>query len=334
MIIRCLALFCMTNFAAWSQEPPVLTRPIPFNTPEADAIVSKIQIFPKDNAWNADISTWPKAANSQELINSIGPNLKLRSNYDMAYILVPPNQKLVDVKITGYPDESDKGPYPIPDDLPIEGWPSEYRTRKQGRLLTLLDVQRDVINENGDRHAIIVDPTRGKLYEFYQMKRSDRGWEAAQASIFDLNSNTLRPAGWTSADAAGLPIFPAVVRHDEIQRGEINHALRFTVPKTRRAYVHPATHFASKLDDPKLPRMGERFRLRSDFNMSGFSKEAQVVLKALQKHGMILADNGIAWGMSFAPDERMKPLHEELRKVSGKNFEVAIDPLQKVSRKK
>lgn len=324
MTIRCLVVFFLATLAACSQVPPVLTRPIPFNTPEADAIVSKMQIFPKDNAWNADISQWPIAPNSQDLINSIGPNLKLRSNYDMAYILVPPNQKLVDVKITGYPDESDKGPYPVPDDLPIEGWPSEYRTRKQGRLLTLLDVQRDVINENGDRHAIIVDPARGKLYEFFGMKRTDQGWEAAQASIFDLNSNTLRPAGWTSADAAGLPIFPAVVRYDEIQRGEINHALRFTVPRTRRAYVHPATHFASKLDDPKLPRMGERFRLRSDFDLKSFTREAQVVLKALQKHGMILADNGIAWGMSFAPDERMKPLHHELRLVLGKDFEAVL----------
>ncbi|MFT3878064.1 MAG: hypothetical protein QM703_00210 [Gemmatales bacterium] len=326
MTIRCLALFCMISLAAWSQEPPALTKPIPFNTPEADAIVSKMQIFPKDNAWNVDITTWPIADNSKDLINSIGPNLKLRSNHDMAYILVPPNQKLVDVKINGYPDESDKGPYPISDELPIEGWPSEYRTRKQGRLLTLLDVQRDVLNEGGDRHAIIVDPTRGKLYEFFGMKRTDHGWEAAQASIFDLNSNALRPAGWTSADAAGLPIFPAIVRYDEIQRGEINHALRFTAPKTRRAYVHPATHFASKLDDPKLPRMGERFRLRSDFNMTGYSKEAQVVLKALQKHGMILADNGIAWGMSFAPDERMKVLHDGLRKVSGKDFVVVTNP--------
>ncbi|HQR08179.1 MAG TPA: hypothetical protein PLN21_15230 [Gemmatales bacterium] len=331
MTIRCFALFCMISLVARSQEPPVLTKPVPFNTQEADAIVSRMQIFPKDNAWNADITRWPIAHNSKDLINSIGPNLKLRSNHDMAYILVPPNQKLVEVKITGYPDESDKGPYPVPDDLPIEGWPSEYRTRKQGRLLTLLDVQRDVINENGDRHAIVVDPTRGKLYEFYQMKRTDRGWEAAQASIFDLNSNTLRPAGWTSADAAGLPIFPAVVRYDEIQQGEIKHAIRFTVPKTRRACVHPATHFASKLDDPKLPRMGERFRLRGDFNLTGFSKETQVVLRALQKHGMILADNGIAWGMSFAPDERMKALHEELRLVTGKDFQVVIDPLNRGS---
>lgn len=326
MTLRCLVFFLLSNLASFSQEPPVLSKPIAFNTPEADAIVSRLQIFPKDNAWNADISHWPIAPNSKDLINSIGSNLKLRSNHDMAYILVPPNQKLVDVKITGYPDESDKGPYPVPDELPIEGWPSEYRTRKQGKLLTLLEVQRDVINEKGDRHAIIVDPTRGKLYEFYQMKRTDRGWEAAQASIFDLNSNTLRPAGWTSADAAGLPIFPAIVRYDEIQRGEINHALRFTAPKTRRAYVHPATHFASKNNDPKLPRMGERFRLRSNFNMTGFSQEAQVVLKALQKHGMILADNGIAWGMSFAPDERMKPLHDELRIVTGKDFVVVTSP--------
>lgn len=310
----------------FSQDQTAIKQPILFNTPQADAIVASLQIFPKDNAWNTDITGWPVSPNSRDLVNSIGGNLKLRSNHDMAYILVPPDQKLVEVKLTSYPHESDPGPYPVPDNLPIEGWPSEYRSRRQGRLLSLQDVQRDMVNEGGDRHAIIVDPIRGKLYEFYQMKRTDHGWQAAQASIFDLHSNKQRPAGWTSADAAGLPIFPAIVRYDELQRCEIRHALRFTAPKTRRAYVYPATHFASKSDDPKLPRMGERFRLRSDFNMSGYSRDAQTVLKALQKYGMILADNGIAWGMSFAPDDRRKPLYDELRKVLGKDFEAVTLP--------
>lgn len=303
-----------------------ITKPIPFHSPEADSIVQKLHIFPSDNAWHADVSTWPVAVNSRVLVASVGTGLKLRSNYDMAYILVPANQKLVDVKITSYPDESDAGPFPVPDELPIEGWPSEYKNRRQGRLLSLLDVQRDVLNEGGDRHAIIVDTTRGKLYEFFSMKRTVNGWEAAQASTFELNSNKLRPEGWTSADAAGLPIFPAVVRYDELQRGEINHALRFTAPKTRKAYVAPATHHAGKSDDPDLPRMGERFRLRNNINISGYSKEAQTVLRALQKHGMILADNGIAWGTSFAPDPRMKPLHDELRHITGKDFEVVVKP--------
>lgn len=309
-----------------AQDSIGITQPVLFHTPEADQLVQQLQIFPNDNAWHADVSQWPVASNSRDLVASVGAGLKLRSNYDMAYIIVPADQKLVPVKITSYPEESDPGPFPVPDELPIEGWPSEYRTRRQGRLLKLLDVQRDVLNEGGDRHAIIVDVARSKLHEFFSMKRTASGWEAAQASTFDMKSNRLRPDGWTSADAAGLPIFPAVVRYDELQRGVINHALRFTAPVTRKAYVAPATHHAGKSDDPKLPRMGERFRLRRDFNLQGFSPEAKTVLRALQKHGMILADNGIAWGMSFAPDPRMKVLHDDLRKVTGKDFEVLLMP--------
>ncbi|MFO0815917.1 MAG: hypothetical protein U0796_22085 [Gemmatales bacterium] len=315
----CVILFLSFVVAGYSQPP--ITEPVAFNTPQADALLQKLTIFPPDNAWNTKITTWPVSDNSMALVQSIGANLKLRSNYDMAFILVPPTQKLVPVKITSYPEESDPGPFPVPDELPIEGWPMNYQTRRQGRLLSLLDVQKDILHENGDRHAIIIDPTRGRLYEFFSMKRTASGWEAAQASIFDLNSNKTRPVGWTSADAAGLPIFPAVVRYDELQRGEIRHALRFTAPKTRKAYVAPATHHAGRSDDPDLPRMGERFRLRLDFNKRGFSRDAQTVLKALQEYGMILADNGIAWGMSFAPDPRMKPLHDELRRVVGKDFE-------------
>jgi len=308
------------------QESPAITRPVPFHLPEADTIVSSLQVFPKDNAWNTKITNWPVAANSQLLVKSIGADLKLRSNHDMAFILVPADHKRVEVKITGYAQESDAGPFPIPDELLIEGWPSEYRKPRQGRMLSLFDVQRDVLNEGGDRHAIIVDPANRRLYEFFSMKRTSTGWEAAQASIFDLASNHLRPEGWTSADAAGLPIFPAVVRYDELQRGEIRHALRFTAPATRKAYVHPATHHAGKSNDPNLPRMGERFRLRRDINLQGFSKEARTVLIALQEYGMILADNGIAWGMSFTPDPRMKPLHEELHRIVGKDFEAVVAP--------
>jgi hypothetical protein len=319
LMLPVVVLFLLT-------QPPVMLKPIAFNTPQADAMLAKLSIFPSDNAWNTRVTDWLVAVNSKSLVNSIGAGLKLRSNYDMAFILVPPTQRLVPVKITSYPEESDPGPFPIPDELPIEGWPLSYQSRRNGRLLSLLDVQRDAINEQGDRHAIIVDPTRGKLYEFFSMKRTDSGWEAAQASIFNLNSNKTRPVGWTSADAAGLPIFPAVVRYDELQRGEIRHALRFTVPKSRKAYVAPATHHAGRSDDPDLPRMGERFRLRRDYPLAGFSRDAQTVLKALQTYGMIVADNGIAWGMSFAPDPRMKPLHDELRRVVGRDFEAVTAP--------
>jgi hypothetical protein len=195
-----------------------------------------------------------------------------------------------------------------------------YRDRK----LTLLDVQRNTAKEEGDRHALVVDPTAKKLYEFFLMRRTDAGWEADCAAIFDLTSNKLRPNDWTSADAAGLPIFPAVVRYDELKRGEIRHALRFTARKTRRAYVAPATHYASKLTDPTLPRMGERLRLRADFDVSRFSPEVRTILTALKKHGMFCADNGIEWGMSIAPDPRIPDLHEELRKVKGSDFEVVV----------
>src|SRR5262249_49338499 len=150
-----------------------------------------------------------------------------------------------------------------------EGWPVGIQDKK----LTLDDVQRDKLNENSDRHALVVDPVNRMLYEFYQMKKTDAGWQASQSSIFDLKSNAMRPDGWTSSDAAGLPIFPSVVRYDELKRGEIEHALRVSVVRTKREYVYPARHYASKLTDDDLPRMGERFRLRKDFDISGFSPE-------------------------------------------------------------
>jgi hypothetical protein len=241
-------------------------------------------------------------------------------------VLVPPDQKRVPVVELEYKDESDPGPYPIPDNVPIEGWPAYYQRDLADKKLTLEDVQRDKLGLGGDRHAIVVDPAAGKLYEFFSLKRTDRGWIAAQASIFDLNSNKLRPEGWTSADAAGLPIFPAIVRYDELKRGEINHALRVTVRRSRKAYVYPATHHASRLTDKNLPRMGERLRLKADYDISRFSPEVQTILKALKKHGMFVADNGIEWAISCTPDPRIPVLHEELRKVKGEAFEVVERP--------
>ena len=164
------------------------------------------------------------------------------------------------------------------------------------------------------------------LYEFYQLKRTDAGWQCAGAAIFDLSSNKLRPDGWTSTDAAGLPLFPAIIRHDDLQKGMVGHAMRVTVKNTRRAYVSPATHFASRKTDVNLPRMGERLRLKANYDISGFSKEAQAILKGLKKHGMLVADNGIDWALSSAPDERIPPLHEELRKIKGSAFEVVEMP--------
>jgi hypothetical protein len=305
---------------------PAITRPVMFDTPEADRILTALQVFPADNPWNTDISKWPTHPNSTKIIASIGADKPFRCNTDMGFILVPANQKKVAVQIVSYPDESDKGPFPVPDNLPIEGWPANYKRSPQLRGLSLDDVQRDKRKENGDRHALVVDPVNRMLFEFYQARKTERGWVAAQASVFDLKTNKLRPAGWTSTDAAGLPIFPSVVRFDELQRGMVEHAMRVTVRRSRKAYVYPARHFASRLTDANLPRMGERLRLKQDYDISGFSPPVQAILKGLKKYGMFVADNGIDWAISVAPDERIDSLHEELRSIQGSAFEVVTNP--------
>jgi hypothetical protein len=233
----------------------------------------------------------------------------------MPFQIVPPEQPRVAVQL-GYRDESDPGPFPIPDDALIEGGPIAPgpdldKYQREGR--------------DGDRHVIVVDPAAKKLYELFHAFRTDAGWKASSAAVFDLTSNKLRPDGWTSADAAGLPIFPAVVRYDECERGVIDHALRFTVRRTRRAYVYPATHYASSLKDPALPRMGERFRLKKDFDLSRFPPHVQAILKALKKYGMIVADNGIEWAISVAPDPRIKGLETlDHKALKGTDFEVIV----------
>lgn len=291
---------------------PEITKPVLFNTPEADRIVQALQIFPPDNPWNEDISQRPVHPNSARIIASCNAERWVWFNLDMGYVLVPPNQKKLDVKITAYPGESDKGPFPIPDNAPIEGWPIHG-----GELDKL---QRE---GKGDRHVLVVDPVNAMLYEFYCAYKKDTGWEAMQASVFDLKSNKMRPAGWTSSDAAGLPVFPAAVRFEECERGLVEHALRVTFRRTRREYVYPATHFASRHTNPDFPRMGERLRLRKDFDTSGFSKHPKAILEGLKKHGMFCADNGMDWLISITPDARLKNL-EELKRVKGKDFEVIV----------
>ncbi len=315
---------------AFAQKPletssPVdrVNQPILFFTPQADAILRDLQVFPADHPFNLAVNEWPLHELSDQIVASIGTDKPLRGNRDMSFILVPPNQPRVPVKVVDYPDESDPGPYPIPDNIPIEGWPDESgNTDAQ----TLARIQSRPANYEGDRHAIVVDPVNRMLYEFFTFGRTPEGWAAGQASRFDLKTNESRPAGWTSADAAGLPIFPAIVRFDEIERGEIRHAMRVTVRRSKRAYVHPATHFASRLTDPDLPRMGERLRLRRDFDISGFTPAARTILEGLKKYGMFVADNGIEWAISIAPDPRIPILHEELRRVRGSDFEVVVAP--------
>jgi hypothetical protein len=300
---------------------PKLTRPVPFDTPEADRILAALQVFPRDNPWNQDVSALPVHRSSAAIIASIGGEKRLAYNLDMNFVLVPPDQPRVPVKLTQYANESDPGPYPVPGNMPIENWPLQ-RNEDAGALPkpgdSLDQIQR---HGTGDRHGIVVDPVNGKLYEFYAARKTDAGWEAEQASVFDLKSNAVRPAGWTSTDAAGLPVFPAIVRFDECERGMVTHAMRFTVRRTRRAYVYPARHFASRLTDENLPRMGERFRLRRDFDVAGFPPHAQAILKGLKQHGMFVADNGGDWRMSIAPDRRLKGL-EALTRLKGSDFEV------------
>ena len=309
-----------------AQPTPSIDGPILFNTPKADAILATMQIFPSNNLWHADISHWPVHPRSVNIISTVGAGRPLEFNQDMGFVIVPKNEMRANVQIAEGLEESDPGPYPLPENVPIEGWPVAYKHSMRFHTLSLDDVQRDLLNIGGDRHAIVVDPDNQKLYEFFAMRKTAQGWKAGQASIFDLNSNKLRPDGWTSADAAGLPIFPAVVRYDELVRGKINHALRVTVQLSRRAYVAPATHYASRLTDEDLPRMGERFRLRQNYYIGDFSPEVQTILKALKKHGMFVADNGGIFAISVAPDERIPDVLSELNRVKVSDFEIVTAP--------
>jgi hypothetical protein len=308
--------------AAETKRPPMpkITAPVMFGTPEADRILEALQVFPPDNPWNQDVSRLPVARDSARLIASIGADKSLGYNLDMGFILVPPDQKRVAVKLHDS-SESDPGPYPVPDNAPIENWPLAVNEDK-GALTrpgqTLEDMQR---SGTGDRHVIVVDPVNAKLYEFWQGRKTDAGWEAWNEATFDLKTGALRPERWTSSDAAGLPIFPAVVRYDECERGKVEHAMRFTIRHTRRGYVHPATHWASRSFDTSYPRMGERFRLRASFDTSGFPKHARAILEGLKTYGMFVADNGSEWLMSISPDRRLEGL-ETLARVKGSDFEV------------
>ena len=277
--------------------------------------------FPADNAWNKDISNAAVDPNSNNLIASIGLSTGLHPDFGagyyrhaiigIPYVVVPDSQMYVTIHLKAYKSESDKGPYPVPPDAPIEGMRND--DRKFG----------------GDRHVIVIDRDTNRLYEMGRaFPQPDISWNADAGAIFHLDSDNVRPTqqpGWTSADAAGLPIFPGLVRYDEVAAGAILHALRFTVANSRRAYVLPANHWASDLTNPNLPPMGMRVRLKASYQIPAtFSAQTKVILTALKKYGMFVADNGSNWFISGAPDSHWNndKLVSELRQVTGSQFEV------------
>ena len=310
---------------------PVVTAPTLFNTPAADAIVSAMQIMPRDNPWNEDISRRPVLPNSDAMIAQIKSDLGTRQTlqpfYEMNYVLVPDNQPRVTIPFLDYPDESDldggsypNGSYPIPTNQPIESWP-----RGTGNL-TLQQWQMDVNNNGGDRHGIMVAPGVGSIWETWQMKLAQGGWQASNGAKFNLNSNALRPAGWTSGDAAGLSMFVATVRYDECERGMVEHALRLVVKRSRKEYIYPANHYASSIPatSTDYPAMGQRLRLKVGFAVpSNWTIEEKAVLFALKKYGAIVADNGNFFSVSVCPDNRFSSsAFSHLSTIDISNFEV------------
>jgi hypothetical protein len=262
-------------------------------------------IFPAGNALNKDVSKAQVDPNSAKYIESIGAQVHLHADfgtppsYGIPYAVVGPHQPKVPIHFTAYGEESNPGPYPVPPNAHVEGAGVE-----------------------GDRHVLVLQEGTCKLYELYAAQRRGSGWDAGSGAVFNLRSNALRPEGWTSADAAGLPIFPLLVRYREVRSGRIDHALRVTVQRTQRGYIHPATHLASGDSDPNLPPMGLRLRLKASFSLAGYHGQALVVLRALKRYGLIVADNGSSWYITGAPSPRW---HDEdldqLKRIPGSAFE-------------
>jgi hypothetical protein len=303
---------------------PVVTNAVLFNTPQADAVLAGMQICPVTSAWNEDISGRPLLPNSDAMIAQIGADLSssrrtLRGFFEMNFALVPDAQPAVPIEFVDYPDESDPSPYPIPPNQPIEGWPL-------GVNETLEQWQQDTNNVGGDRHSITVEPGAGFTWETWQCKLTNSAWQASNGARFDLKSNALRPAGWTSGDAAGLSMFPALVRYDECERGTVEHACRLVVKRTRREYIYPANHYASTTpaSTTNVPAMGQRLRLKSGFVIPAtWAKEEQAVLRALKKYGAIVADNGGFFSISVTPDDRWPDnAFSHLSSIGITNFEV------------
>ena len=276
--------------------------PAPSSGPGGGATLAGCAVFPADNEWNRDVSGDAVDPGSAAYIASIGgsrflhPDFGSDPTYGIPWTTVPAGQPLVPMSFY-YGDESDAGPYPFPRDAPVEA--------------------------GGDRHVLVVQQGTCKLYETFDSEFVGPGWSCGSGAVFDLRSNALRPDGWTSADAAGLPILPGLVRRDEVKSGEIRHALRFTTRRTQSAYVHPATHLASSDGDPALPPMGMRVRLKAAFDLGPFRGDARVILAALKKYGMFVADNGGDWFISGETHRQWDDDDlEQLKTVPGSAFEV------------
>ncbi len=255
-------------------------------------------VLPADNAFNQDVSRLPVDPRSDAYVASIGAAEHLHADfgsnpsYGIPYTVVGAHQPRVPITFTAYGDQSDPGPYPVPANAPVEG--------------------------GSDHHVLVVQNGTCRLYELYAAQRAGLGWDAGSGAVFDLRSDRLRPDTQTSADAAGLPIFPGLVRYDEARAGHIDHALRFTVASTQKAFLHPATHFASDSTNASRPPMGLRLRLKASYDISGFHGEARVVLEALRRYGMIVADNGSNWFISGASDRRFRDGDlDQLKSVPG-----------------
>lgn len=285
-IVACVATGAIAAAAVSTvREPAVVTVQAERVRPPVPA-VGGCDVFPADNAWNTPIDDAPVHADSAAIVSRIQstggrlhPDFGENPLYGIPYVVVPPSQPVVPITYTAYGDESDPGPFPVPLDAPVEGGQSS----------------------DGDRHVLVVRAGTCELFELYRAFRSGSGWQADSGARFDLDSNALRPLGWTSADAAGLPILPGLVRYDEVAAGEIRHAIRVTFARTRRGYILPATHFASSSDDPDLPPMGMRFRLKASFDVSSLTGQARVIATAMQRYGLIVADNGSNWYFQGAP---------------------------------
>jgi hypothetical protein len=266
------------------------------------------RVFPKSNPWHENVANLPVSPLSSQYIAAIGANLDLHPDfgheraYGIPYAVVPANQPKVAIHFTAYGDQSNPGPYPIPSGAPVEG----------GQAAT------------GDRHVLVLQSGTCKLYELYNaVQQPDGSWNAGSGAVFNLRSNKLRPDGWTSADAAGLPIFAGLIRYDEIQRGYINHAIRFTVPETQAGFIHPATHFASSSTNPDLPPMGLRLRLEAGYPIASFPRTDQIILQAMKTYGLIVADNGSPWFFQGATDPRWNDnVLDALKSVPGSAFQV------------